>query len=116
MNTPVNVSNLFSGVSMVPGVGYVASAGSGGSALGAPGQLGDDASVMMISGLGSEGRQVAVNEEGVVQKVTGAAYSLKAALSQPVKIGSVELPLWAWLLIAGGVIGAAGYFFLLRKK
>lgn len=104
------------GIQWVPGLGYVSS----GQQLAGGGKLGDDAAVMMISGtgqMGSDSRNVTVNKEtGVVEKVTGAGFSLKAALTQPVRIGSLELPLWAWLLIGAGVLSVAGYYMLFKKK
>lgn len=103
------------GIRYVPGLGYVGPQVPG--PMGSPGPLGDDASVMMISGLASEGRQVAVDPaSGAVAKVTGAAFTLRAALTQPVRIGSLELPLWAWLLIGAGVLSVAGYYMLFNKK
>ena len=51
-----------------------------------------------------------------VEKITGAGFRLGAALKQPVTIGAITLPLWAWLLIAAGAMGFAGYFFLFKKK
>lgn len=98
----------------VPGFGYVQ-----GQGLGNAGQLGDDASVMMISGLGAgdDQRQVAVDPAtGKVQSVTGAGFSLQAALTQPVTIGGMTLPLWGWLLVLTGVVGVAGYMFFFKKK
>ena len=115
----MNSNQPFAGVQWVPGLGYVSS-GTGASGLAGTSQLGDDASVMMISGpgnLGSDARNIQVNQEtGVVEKVTGAGFRLGVALKQPVVIGNITLPLWAWLLIAAGAMGLAGYFFLFKKK
>ena len=112
----MNSNQPFAGVQWVPGLGYVSS-NSGASGLAGTSQLGDDASVMMISGVGSDARNVQVNQEtGVVEKVTGAGFRLGVALKQPVVIGNITLPLWAWLLIAAGAMGLAGYFFLFKKK
>lgn len=113
---PPNLQNLFGGVQYVAGLGYVGAPVP--NALNGAPQLGDDASVMMISGLGAadDQRQVQVDAQGNAQSVAGAGFSLRAALQQPVTIASVTLPLWAWLLIAAGVIGVAGYYFLLKKK
>ncbi|TAL42433.1 MAG: hypothetical protein EPN91_08620 [Salinibacterium sp.] len=103
------------GISWVPGLGYVSGAQANGG-----GRLGDDAAVMMISGtgqMGSEGRQVAVNPQtGVVESVKGAGFTLRAALTQPVRIGTLELPLWAWLLIGAGVLSLGAYYMLFHKK
>lgn len=108
-NQPANLQQLFSGVRWVPGLGYVGGASGN--------QLGDDASVMMISGLGSDARQVSVDAAtGAVVGAQGGAFNLMAALRQPVKIGAIELPLWAWLLIGAGALGVAGYFLLFKKK
>ena len=74
---------------------------------------------MMISGVGAadDQRQIAVNKEtGVVESIKGGGFRLSVALKQPVVIGNITLPLWAWWLIAAGAMGVAGYFFLFRKK
>lgn len=102
------------GATHVPGFGYVQQSG-----LGNAGQLGDDASVMMISGLGStdDQRQIAVNPQtGAVQSITGAGLSVQAALTQPVEILNIKLPLWVWLVLGGGALGAAVWFFMMKKK
>jgi len=104
------------GIRYVPGFGYVGAPVPNGVAGGA---LGDDASVMMISGLGAsdDQRQVAVNEAtGAVESVKGAGYRLGVALKMPVTIGSVTLPLWVWLLGTGTVLSTAAYYFLFKKK
>lgn len=108
-NQQAALQNLF-GATHVPGLGFVQSSQG-------PTHLGDDASVMMISGLGSESRNVQTDAAtGAVTRVTGAGWTLQAALTQPVKLFGIELPLWVWLLIASGVIGVAGYFMFLKKK
>lgn len=103
--------NYFSGVQFVPGVGYV----DVGSAPAAP--LGDDASVMMISGLGSEARQVSVDP--VTGKGTLTAGQpmtvVTSALQKRVVFLGIDLPLWAWVLIGLGLLGAGWAFFRNRK-
>lgn len=126
---PLNLQNLFSdhGVSYVPGRGYIgAGMGSlaGQSGLGRPSGLGDDASVMMISGLGQHMGDAGVpapapavdaNGNPVTAPAPPAGVSLSDALMQPITIGPVTLPLWAWLVIAAGGVGVAGYYLLYKK-
>ena len=102
------------GVQYVPGLGYVGPQ----VPKNGVGALGDDASVMMISGVGAadDQRNYVVDEQGKVQSVTGAGFKLTVALKQPVTIGSVTLPLWAWLLVGAGVLSVGAYFLLFKKK
>lgn len=102
------------GIQYVPGLGYV-----GPQAPNALGKLGDADAVMMINGIGSadDQRQVAIDPAtGGVQAVTGAGFTLKAALTQPVTILGVTLPMWAWVLVAGGVLSIGAYYMLFHKK
>jgi hypothetical protein len=74
----------------------------------APRALGDDASVMMISGVGN----VPANAPAVP---VAPAVDLMTALKTPIRIGSLELPLWVWLAAALALGGAGGYW-LGKKK
>jgi hypothetical protein len=65
--------------------------------------LGDDASIMMISGLGSTKADETSSEKSDAAKPTVSA-------TTPVKLFGVELPLWTWLIIAALLGGAGGYF------
>ena len=115
MNPQFDLQSLF-GVQMAPGgMGYVQQVGN------APNALGDEASVMMISGapgfngLGSQATLVADPATGLIPTATGVALSLGNALRTPVTFLGITLPLWAWvgLIISG--IGIAGWYFFIRK-
>jgi hypothetical protein len=67
------------------------------------GSLGDDASIMMISGLGSTKAEEDASKKSDADKPTVSA-------STPVKLLGLELPLWTWLVIAALLGGAGGYF------
>lgn len=111
LNRQLDLQSLF-GVQNVPGLGYVQAGVSGGA-------LGDEAAVMMISGVGAadDQRQVAVNPAtGAVQRIAGAGLGLVAALTQPVTFIGVTLPLWLWLAILISGVGVAGWYFFMRKK
>lgn len=73
--------------------------------------LGDDGSVMMISGLGTqplyEGNSAPANN---AIAASSAALTASSPLQTPVKLFNVELPLWAWLAIAALLGGAGGYY------
>lgn len=120
MNQPPNLQNLFSGsgVHWVPGVGWLGTGQSAGPLAGPQGgALGDDASVMMISGLGAPMGDVPVAAPPPADGVTAAppptpGLPLTVVLGQPVTIAGVTLPLWVWLLVAAGGVGVAGYFML----
>ncbi len=102
---PVNINALFGGsLQHVPGVGYV-NATQGGTA--AVNGLGDEAAVMMISG---------VDERVQSASVDVATFTLSKLLTQPVKIGPVTQPLWVWLLAACGAAGFAGWWFFAKRK
>ncbi len=80
---------------------------SGGSGLPpAPRALGDDAAVMMISGLKDAPSGAPASPPPV---------DLMTALKTPIRIGSLELPLWVWLAAALALGGAGGYWFAKRK-
>lgn len=126
----MDARTLFGGMQYVPGLGYV----EGGTP--APRPLGDDGSVMMISGLGTT-----VNPPGVVggnqsgfspdnpnqwiqgsrlppvgQSYSGASTPPVGGLQQPITIFSVTLPLWAWLAIAAVLGGTGGYYLRGRLR
>ncbi len=105
-STP-NLGALFGGTHHVPGLGYVS--GTGADAHGA---LGDEAAVMMVSGLGDETDFGTKVTDGAARMV-GAR--LTDALKAPVTIGVVTQPLWVWLVLALGGVGIAGWFFFKRK-
>ncbi len=105
----IDVNSLFGGsLQHVPGVGYVNA-----PANNVAGALGDDASVMMIGGLGdgldAQGRM----SSAVIDR---SAQTLSMMLTQPVKIGPVTQPLWVWLLGALGITGLAGWYFFAKRK
>jgi len=87
------VLNNMLGVSPLGGGRFVA---------GAPAshQLGDDGSVMMISGLGATG-------EGAAP--APATPTTVDMLQVPVTLFNVTLPLWAWLAIVALLGGGIGY-------
>ena len=106
----------FGDLQYVQGFGYVQSPPNAAAALG------DDASVMMISGLDAspagaqqyaDQRQVGVDEK--TGKVLSVTTFVPPMLSKPYTVFGIELPLWAWLLIAAGVLGAGWIFFKGKK-
>ena len=106
MSTP----NPFGGTQFVPGLGWVESPGKKGALAGEP-------DVMMISGLGEDGGATETRRSDTGQVVaTSGTFKLGAALGQKVKVFGIELPLWAWVLIAAGAVGAAGWVFFKMKK
>lgn len=77
--------------------------------------LGDDGSVMMISGVDGLGSAVLAPWMQDANTVKPASTSPvltppNTALNTPVKLFNVELPLWAWLAIAALLGGAGGYY------
>lgn len=94
--------NPFGNVQFVPGVGHVEAPGLG--------KLAGEADVMMISGLGNDTPSTATMQNGQVVATTGT-FKLGTALSAKVKLLGIELPLWAWVLIAAGALGAGWVFF-----
>mgnify|MGYP001617398505 FL=1 len=110
-----NGNSYFSGTQFVPGLGWVES----GSAVGSA-PLSGEADVMMISGLGNGAHGAPTtasvrSDTGKIVATTGT-FSLGAALGQKVKLLGIELPLWAWVLIAAGVLGAGFVFFKMKKR
>lgn len=106
---PNDIGSLF-GAQHVPGLGFVQ--------VGGGTHLGDESAVMMISGVGvgSEGRQVAVDPvTGAVQSVTGVGMNLLSALKQPVTFVGITLPLWLWLAILISGVGIAGYLYFFKR-
>ncbi|MFA6168578.1 MAG: hypothetical protein WC700_18275 [Gemmatimonadaceae bacterium] len=83
------------GISQVPGVGYVEQLGA----------LGDDSSVMMISGLGAD---PVVPE----QRIIGQTKSVLVDMQKWYQ----AVPWWVWLLVAIGAISAGAYLFRNLKK
>jgi hypothetical protein len=93
---------------------------------GAPRGLGDDGSVMMISGLGQVGQLIDGSGGPLVQEAkrriesarpTGAPppssvppFPSPNPLTMTVKLFNLELPLWVWLLLAALLGGAGGYY------
>lgn len=129
----MNIPNMPAGfgATHVPGIGFVQATGGQRS-----NGLGDEAAVMMISGLGSsmdaDGKfyplQIPKQKPGAAQVKTGsvaggagsaliteAPVGLMAQLSQAITLGTITLPLWAWLLISAG-LGAAGGYWAGSKK
>lgn len=87
------------GVQSAPSGGFVSSSALQG--------LGDDGSVMMISGLGAEAPSATSPREN---SRPPSAESPSVSLNTPVKIFNLELPLWVWLVIAAMLGGAGGYY------
>lgn len=106
--------NYFAGMKYVEGLGFVEGAERTG------GNLAGEADVMMISGLGAtEEEPTTVTAQNGRVVSTSGSFSLGAALGQKVKVLGIELPLWAWVLIAAGALGAGWVFFgrkLLKSK
>lgn len=104
------MNNAFGNVRHVPGVGFVETPSSG--------KLAGEPDVMMISGLGAEGEPTTASMQNGKIVATSGTFSLGAALGAKVKVLGIELPLWAWVLIGAGVLGAGWVFFgrkLLKK-
>ena len=113
----MDLRTLFPDVAPVPGFGYVAGI--------PPGTLGDEASVMMISGLGTKQTRLAearaltqsnLNASG--KPITQAMFQLpnvKALLAANVRIGAYDVPVWVLVLAAMGVVSVAGWYFFLRR-
>ena len=99
----------FGNVQFVPGVGFVQANG-GAAPVGA---LGDESAVMMISGLGDTARPT--GQTASISVIAGSFDRLKMSLSEKYKFFGIELPMWMWLLIASGVVGA-GVFWLKKSK
>lgn len=83
----------------IPGLGYV-EAGNPSAGVGA---LGDDSSVMMISGLGGVGEAPIIGQ---------------SASGTPVLIRKwyEAVPWWVWVLVAIGALSAGAYLFRNLKK
>lgn len=111
-----NLQGIFGGVQHVPGLGYV-QAGPGGAASGRTG-LGDDGTVMMISGVKGLGTSPQP-PPGQLPTYTGARSApipltrpatMGDQLAQQVTLFNVTLPMWTWLLLAAALGGVAGRF------
>lgn len=92
------------GVQSAPSGGFVSSSALQG--------LGDDGSVMMISGLGTPPSTPKPSEA----QTPTVPESSNTPLSTPIKLFNVELPLWAWLVIAALLGGAGGYYLGTKKE
>ncbi len=103
----------FGNVEFIKGVGFVQA--NGGASNGGVAALGDESSVMMISGLGAD-QQTGVSYSGAATRPVPGLSDIKQALSNPYKVFGIELPLWAWLLIAAGALGAGAIFFNKKYK
>ena len=103
--------NFFGNVQFVPGLGHIEA----GSVGGAP--LGDDASVMMISGFGaspSGAQQYDDQRQVAYDPATGKPVQnpmMLGFLERRVVVFGIDLPVWAWVLITLGVLGAGWVFF-----
>ena len=101
-------NKFFGSVQFVPGVGYIQG--------GAGAALGDDSSVMMISGLGVEEKpKMSQSYSGSSVKPLPGFADLTATLKSSFRIFGIALPLWFWLLLGAGTIGA-GVFFWKKGK
>jgi len=112
--------SFFGNVQHVPGMGFVQLGAPGAPSGGGP--LGDDAAVMMISGIGGGGRlgaDVATSAE--VDTPTGSdtiitTFNLGGLLTSTVDVAGIKVPVWLFMLVAAGAIGFAGWYFFFRKK
>ena len=96
----------FGNVEFVSGVGFVQANG-GTSPVGS---LGDESAVMMINGLG-EARPTGQTQS--ISVISGSFDRLKMVAAEKYKFFGIELPLWMWLLVASGAVGAG--YILFRK-
>lgn len=92
----------FGGTQFVPGVGWVQDNGGGVQGLGG------EADVMMISGVGQD---TGTSYSGSATQPLPGFADLKATLSNKYRFFGVELPLWMWLLVAVGAVGAGYVLF-----
>ena len=105
MNSP------FGSTQFIPGLGYVEGGVSG------TGPLHGEADVMMISGLGADGPATVSTRSDTGQVMaTSGSFKLGTALSVKVRVLGIELPLWAWVLIGAGALGAGWVFFKKWKR
>lgn len=95
----------------------------------AQGALGDDGSVMMISGLGQEsladrlGQRLKTMDpnaggaaDGTAATPAPAAPATADILRVPITLWNITLPLWGWLLVAAVLGGGVSYLAILKKK
>lgn len=95
----MHLSQLFPGVQQTA-LGYVEVP----SSPGAVGALGDEAAVMMISGLGLA--PIPTEEPPAWTKIQAPL-----GLGQRVTLLGVELPMWVWMALGLGLLGAGWFFF-----
>lgn len=101
MGPGMDINNLFGGrIRHMDGVGAVMETGSNS----APAALGDEAAVMMISGVGQPPAGQLDAQPGPI-----------SGLSEPKTIFGVTLPLWQWLALAGA-IGVVIWLYTQDKK
>lgn len=108
-------NNFFGNVQFVPGVGFIEQRLRGDDDGRA--SLGDESAVMMISGVPSGlGSQAVVDDKGQpANPLTGKSLAVENFFSKKVSVFGIEAPMWLWILLAAGIIGA-GYFFFYRNK
>lgn len=98
----------FGSVQFIPGLGYIEG--------GTPGVrgLGDDSSVMMISGLNAAAAEQPASTALAATAGAQVTPSFGEQLSQPVTLFNVTLPVWGWLVLALALGGVGG--FAVAKK
>lgn len=106
-------ASFFGNLQFVQGVGYVEKP-CGCQGPGCDGSLGDENAVMMISGLGSDPNFVAQQPPVAVKE--SPLRKAVSWLTQSQGVFGIQLPLWVWILIAAGVLGAGFAFFRSRQK
>lgn len=117
----MDLGTLFPGVQNVPGVGFVNTGTLPYSGANPKTGLGDDAAVMMISGLGADDAHGTTksNIDAAGNPIAQALYQLPdvgALLRAKVRVGAYEVPVWVLLLAALGGMGLAGWYFWGKKK
>lgn len=109
----------FGNVQFIPGLGYVEADGQSpaprGTAARAAGALGDESAVMMISGLGRLGDTVGQSKSDVGEG--GSSLTRYFGQRRPGYIVAfgIELPWWAWALMAIGAV-SSGWFVMQKLK
>lgn len=78
-------------------------------------QLGDDGSVMMISGIPSNIADRVGSAVSPNVPTSNGGSDLVTQLQVPITLFNITLPLWAWLLIAAALGGTVSWAALTKK-